>query len=334
MKGIRWIAFIAALGAPVPCLANDTAAELSIGGLQFTKTSTVAMDSEDLLISLKRIKVRYQFSNMSGAPVKLTVAFPLPNIDLSGGDVFSFPSNDPLNFVNFETRIDGAGVKFAIDQRAFVGDKEVSDVLRQAQLPFLPVGNRQMQVQDLPEATRTKMADQGLLVPFGTNEKGRPLYEPGWVVKTSVVREQTFPAGRPVVVEHSYKPSVGRNYDTVLRKELRQSSGMKQQIDQYRRDYCITDAFLAQVDQLAGGDQTKKLKLQERRISYVLKTGANWSGPIKSFKLTVDKGDRPVLVSFCAADLKPSTPGSLTFEAGNFVPSRDLKILFVGQQFD
>lgn len=69
-----------------PALANDSAAELSIGGLQFTRSPNVEMRSEDLRISLDRVSVRYEFVNISAAPVTLTVAFPLPDIDLSEGE--------------------------------------------------------------------------------------------------------------------------------------------------------------------------------------------------------------------------------------------------------
>ena len=68
---------------PGPVRANDSAAELSIGGLQFLRSNTIAIESEDLRISLDRVQVRYQFVNTSDKPVTLTVAFPLPDIDLS-----------------------------------------------------------------------------------------------------------------------------------------------------------------------------------------------------------------------------------------------------------
>src|SRR4029078_7980608 len=58
-----------------PALANDSAAEPSIGGLQFTRSPNVEMRSEDLRISLDRVSVRYEFVNISAAPVTLTVAF-------------------------------------------------------------------------------------------------------------------------------------------------------------------------------------------------------------------------------------------------------------------
>jgi Domain of unknown function (DUF4424) len=53
---------------------------------------------------------------------------------------------------------------------------------------------------------------------------------------------------------------------------------------------------------LMWNDQANTSKLlQERRIAYVLKTGANWSGPIKSFRLVVHKG-------FCFDNVKRDFP--------------------------
>src|SRR5262249_3557723 len=155
-----------------------------------------------------------------------TVAFPLPDIDLSEGESISFPANDPLNFVDFETRVDGTPIKFSTDQRAFVGDKEVTAQLRELKVALLPLGSQQFRPQDLPAATRTRMASDGLLMPAGSDERGRPLYAAGWVVKTAVYREQIFPPGKPVVVEHSYRPSVGASTDTILRKPLRQDKAL------------------------------------------------------------------------------------------------------------
>ncbi len=324
-------AVIVAASANVsPARANDSAAELSIGGLQFTRTAAVSIDSEELRISLDRVTVRYQFKNVSAAPVDLTVAFPLPDIDLSEGENIAFPSNDPVNFVDFETKVDGSPVKFSIEQRAVVGDKDVTSSLREYKVPVLPIGAWQIRTQDLQEATRSKMADDGLLLPAGSNEKGRPLFEPGWIVKTSAVRQQTFPVGRPVAVEHSYRPSVGGSADTILRKGLRQNKAMAKEIERYRRDYCITDGFLAELDKIAGAGQENKAAVQERRISYVLKTGANWAGPIKDFRLSVDGGNGR-LVSFCHAGLNEVPGRSGEFNAKDFLPAQNLKILFVGK---
>ena len=324
----RSAAFGSVMVATSPCLANDTAAELSIGGLQFTKTADVSMDSEELFVSLRRIRVQYKFTNTTSSPVKLTVAFPLPTVDLSEGEGVTLPSNDPVNFVNFETRIDGNPAKFVVDQRAFVGKKDVSALLQELNLPLLAIGTREIRVADLPEASRAKMVSAGLISEIGTNDRGTPLYEPSWLVKTAVVREQTFPAGRTVSVDHIYSPSVGASRDTILRKALRQNRGMHDEVERYKREYCITDQFLAQLDKFSSESNKP---IQERRINYVLKTGANWSGPIKNFSLQIDKGEAGGLVSFCAGSLKPSVADPSKLSAENFVPDRDLKILYVGR---
>lgn len=321
----------ALLASTSAATCNDTAAELSIGGLQFTRAVTVAMDSEELKISLERVNVRYQFTNTSTKPVSLTVAFPLPNIDLAEGESIAFPSNDPLNFVDFETKIDGKPIELGVEQRAFVGEKDVTGLLNQLKVAPLPIGAQQFRAQDLSEAARSKMVSEGLLMPAGTNERGRPLYSAGWIVKTSVFRDQTFPAGASVAVEHTYRPSVGASYDTILRKAIRQSKGMAQELDRYRREYCVTDEFLQKLDKMAGASPANNAMIQERRISYVLKTGANWAGPIKNFRLVIDPGGNDRLVSYCAGNLNAGPTNSLEVSAANFVPDRDLKVLVVGR---
>jgi Domain of unknown function (DUF4424) len=321
----------AMLVATCAASANDSAAELSIGGLQFVRTNDIAMESEDLRISLDRVNVRYQFANTSGKPVTLTVAFPLPDIDLSEADNVALPSTDPVNFVDFETKIDGAPAPFKIDQRAMVGARDVSALLDQFKLPLLPIGSREIRVADLPEATRSKLADQGLLLPIRTDERGRQQYAVAWVTKTSAVRQQTFPPDRKVVVEHQYKPSIGTNSDTILRRALRTNKALSAEVERYRKDYCISDGFLAELDKRAGNTALNASMLQERRISYVLRTGANWAGPIQSFKLTIDPGGSDRLVSFCPGRLKPTAPNALEYTAADFKPEADLKILIIGR---
>jgi len=321
----------ALLAATCAARANDSAAELSIGGLQFVRTGDVAMESEDLRISLDRVTVRYQFANKTAKPVTLTVAFPLPDIDLSEAENIALPSADPINFVDFETRIDGVPAQFQIDQRAMVGDKDVSALLDQFKLPRLPVGNREIRVADLPEATRTRLVDQGLLMPVRTDDKGRQQYDVAWVVKTSAVRQQTFAAEGKVIVEHQYRPSVGTSPDTILRWILRYNKGLNPEVERYRKEYCVSDAFLAELDKRAGNGVPNASMIGERRINYVLKTGANWAGPIRSFKLTIDPGATDRLVSFCPGQLKPTAPNALEFTATNFKPESDLKILILGR---
>ena len=67
----------------------------------------------------------------------------------------------------------------------------------------------------------------------------------------------------------------------------------------------------------------------EQWISYILTTGANWSGPIGKFKLTVDKGREKDFVSFCGTGVKKVGPTTFEMSATDFYPQKDLHVLFL-----
>jgi hypothetical protein len=75
--------------------------------------------------------------------------------------------------------------------------------------------------------------------------------------------------------------------------------------------------------------KAKNTYVSEERIEYVLKTGANWAGPIGDFTLTVDKGKRDNLVSFCANGVEKIPPTQFRVHYKNFTPTADLAILIL-----
>jgi len=317
-------------GAPSPASANDTSAELAIGGLTFTKNADISMESEELKVGLDAITVRYVFLNRSPKPITLTVAFPLPDINLADASNAAFPVGNPLNFVGFSTRINGKPVSFSTHQQALSNNKNVTAALAEMGIPIFPVGTEQLKINDLPEEVRTRAVAQGLLVESGTNDKGNPLYDATWTLKTSIVRQQSFPPGKPVTVEHRYRTSVGMSFDTILRQGLRRNKNLESEVQRYKSKYCVDDNFLKQVDGLKAADKPGKPRLIERRISYVLTTGANWDGPIKDFHLVVDKGNADRIASFCGQDIKEISPTQLEVRAVDFTPKQDLEILILG----
>jgi hypothetical protein len=335
MKGMRFLVTLgwSTLGGLLcaPAYANDSTAELSIGGLVFTKNADISMESEELTIATDQVSVRYVFLNQSQNPVTVTVAFPLPEIDLAEAENYAIPTTDPVNFVGFQTRIDGKPVAFTMSQRAFVGEKDVSAAVKAAGLPILPIGSQQNKIMELSKEAKAKLVDQGLLIPAGTDPKGNQLYAGSWTVKTSVVRQQTFPPGKPVTVEHRYRASMGVSFDTILRKGLRENTAMSEEVKRYRTAYCIGDDLLRGVDRIAGDAEGNTAGLRERRISYVLKTGANWAGPIKDFRLVIDKGKPDRLVSFCLDNVKKISPTAFEVRMKDYTPDRDLKILLIGK---
>src|SRR5207237_10845508 len=134
---------------------------------------------------------------------------------------------------------------------------------------------------ELPQATRDKLIDEGLLVQAGQTEQGKPIYDAGWTVKTSAVRQQVFPPNRSLAVEHRYKTSLGISFDTVMRRGLRQNRGVAKEVERYRNDYCITDKFLADVDKIAGTAAANTGTMQGRRLNYRLTSAARRAGPLQ-----------------------------------------------------
>jgi hypothetical protein len=303
-----------------------------VGGRVFTKSTEVSVESEDLTITPETVTVRYVFLNQTATPVTTTVAFPLPDIDLAEGANVAIPSGDPVNFVGFATKVDGKPVNFTINQRAVLNDKDVTATLRSMGIPMMPIGAQQLKINELPQQTRDRAVAAGLLLQSGTNDKGEPLYEPTWTLKTSVVRQQTFPPGKPVSVEHRYRTSVGLSFDSILRQGIRQKKALESEVQRYKANYCILDDFLRSIDKLAGADEANKAKILERRISYVMKTGANWAGPIKNFRLVVDKGQPDRIVSFCGDGVKKISPTAFELRVSDFTPTQDLNIIIVGRK--
>jgi len=124
---------------------------------------------------------------------------------------------------------------------------------------------------------------------------------------------------------------MGVSFDTVLRKGLRDNAAMGEEVKRYRATYCVADDLLRGIDRIAGDAEGNTANLRERRISYILKTGANWSGPIKDFKLVIDKGKPDRLVSFCLDGVKKISPTAFEVRMKDFTPDRDLKILLIGK---
>src|SRR5262245_12825302 len=83
-----------------PTAVADRSIELSIGGLTFSTNPDVSLESKEISISPDAVNLRYQFINNGSNPVTLTIAFPLPDIDLSDPDANpAIPAADSVNFV-------------------------------------------------------------------------------------------------------------------------------------------------------------------------------------------------------------------------------------------
>lgn len=321
----------AALGAlllAAPAAANDSTAELRTGGLVLTKTGAVEMRSEDLFISAEEIRVRYVFRNTSGQDVTTVVAFPMPDLEINGiDDMIAIPTEDPENILGFATKVDGADVRAAVEQQAVLKGKDYTAYLKGLGLPVQPHTDEARAAMDaLPQARRDELVKLGLATPdeFDAGKGWETHWRPSWTLKTTYHWTQTFPAGKDVVVEHRYKPSVGASAGTGVGTPYPYPESRAMM-----RDYCIDQSFMAAVNREKAARKAEYPPFTEQRISYVLKTGANWKKPIGDFKLTIDKGSPDYLLTLCIDGIRKTGPTTFEVRKTNFTPTRDIAILIL-----
>jgi Domain of unknown function (DUF4424) len=325
------IALAIAAATAIPALANDSTAELSTGGLIFVHNENVEMTSEDLAISAKEVSVRYRFFNKSEKDVTVLVAFPMPDITVEGPDQnISVPADDPVNFLAFATAVNDKPVTTQVEQRVIAAGLDRTQVLRTLGIPLAPqLASTNEALDRLPADKWDELLRIGLaeIEEYDTGQGTKKHLAARWTLQTTYYWEQTFPARAETAIEHRYKPSVGGSVQTSLGSP---DAPKEPWYDEYKEKYCFDFEFLAAVERARKAANSKLGgPFSEERIDYILKTGANWSGPIKQFRLVVDKGAPDNLVSFCGGDVKKTGETQLEMLKADYTPDGNLAVLIL-----
>jgi hypothetical protein len=311
--------------------ANDSTGHLAAGGLVLGKTDAIEMQSEELFISEKEIRVRYHFFNKTGADVKTQVGFPMPDVPpRSDEDNYELPLENPANFLDFSTKVNGKPVTMQMDQQAIAGGVNHAAVLRTLHVPLANFQDTTAKaLRALPREEQTKLVSLGLAREdeYDIGQGMQKYLEPNWTLRTTYHWEQVFPAQKELVIEHRYRPAVGSTAGSFV------SAGQPEPdvLAGYKDRYCVDDDFLNAASRTSKTVAANNGYLTERRLEYVLVTGANWAGPIKDFRLVVDKGAPANLVSFCGTGVKKIGPTQFEMHATDFTPKQNLNVLILMQ---
>ena len=313
------------VAAATAALANDSTATVGAGGLVLEKTDSIAMESEDLYVSVDEIRVRYLFRNLSGAPVTTVIAFPMPSRKMSdeyGGDV-AYPSD-------FRTTVDGRPVKVTLERKAVVGRKDYRARLEALKIPIAPESiTAAIKAMDaLPAATKAELVRAGIAGEEEWDDDGKGMKKhliPLWTVEDKYWWTQTFPAGREVRIDHRYIPGAGGSVESFIAfPEYRNTPESRATIAKY----CVDQATIAAVDRRRNKGLEGPL-MPQRTVEYILTTGANWAKPIGDFRLVVDKGKPGNLVSFCGEGVRKISQTQFEMRKRNWRPTRDLEVLIL-----
>ncbi|MFV0643008.1 MAG: DUF4424 family protein [Sphingomonadaceae bacterium] len=305
--------------------ANDTESAIGLGGLVLLQNDTISMDSEELFISQDKIRVTYHFTNPSSEDVTVLVSFPLPasNAETEWLDGPTGPAD--WKSLEFSTRVDGQDAPLRYTENIMLNGQEISARLTELGWPKDVWEEDAMQaiISTFSPEERQAYIAEGLLKQVSD---ASDILVPAWSVEGFISREQVFPAGKTVLVEHSYTPlnggSVGGNLNASMRTE---EYGWKE----YRDAYCINESFLRGFDKKQAQAGESRNSYLELWIDYVLSSGANWKGPIKDFRLVVDKGSPENMTSFCMDGVKKISPTQFEVRKTNYEPGHDLQVLIV-----
>ncbi|MDB5598570.1 MAG: hypothetical protein JWN71_614 [Xanthobacteraceae bacterium] len=310
--------------------ANDSTAQLATGGLIFVQNEDIEMRSEDLFISTQQVRVRYRFYNKAAKPLTFLVAFPMPEIRIEHQDQnISVPTEDPENILGFETKADGKPVATKVEQRVFATGLDRTQYLKGLGIPLAPhLASTNQALDKLPRDKWDDLIRIGLaeIEEYGTTEKMEKHLSARWGLQTTYYWDQTFPAQAEIVVEHQYTPSVGGSVGTMLGAPGQEKEPW---FAAYKTKYCIDKDLLSSIDRAKKAAKTESTPFSEERVDYILRTGANWSGPIKEFRLVVDKGSPDSLISFCGDGVKKIGPTQFEMRKTDFSPDGNLSVLIL-----
>jgi hypothetical protein len=322
-------AALAAIVAARAAGANDSSAEKAAGGLVLRQNSDIDMVSEDLFVSTAQVRVRYVFRNRARRARRITVAFPMPDRELSYEmeSEVAYPGD-------FHTLVDGRPVRMSVERKAMVGNVDRTAELVRLRIPVAPPeGERAGVLADaiarLPRAAQQRLARLGLIDAASLGDSSNPII-PTWTVKETWHWDQVFPAGRDLRVEHRYRPGVGGTAGVPLGSlDWRNSEDGRRA----QAEYCTDRAFLAALDRMTQRAEREQANYpMESRLRYILTTGGNWRSPIGDFRMVVDKGSPNAIVSFCGQGVRRISPTQFEVRHRNWRPDRDLAVLIVSAE--
>ncbi|KPN72305.1 DUF4424 family protein [Neisseria sp. 83E34] len=310
----------ASLLTPLIVQANDSSGFIGTGGIEYLENPYIKMLSEDLYISKQQIRVAYQFKNQSKQDIHETILFPLPILERFYNSDFA---NTAALVKSFKVQVNGKNLQPDIHVRAFMHAHgqtgkpvDVTESLKKCGFSdselMAPWTEQHNNIKLHKKLSRCNNPQIHKLKAALNQQEDTGHFSP-WAAQIIYSWKQTFKASSITEVQHQYTPLVGSSIHFDARKNKENT---------FYTTYCIDDNF------------RRKMKTSGKNypahsaLSYILTTGANWAGPIGTFTLTIER-DPNELVSLCwDKSLKKVGPNHFRAVKHNFIPTRDLDIIF------
>ena len=310
----KWLILVGLLPIHL-AFANDSAGFVATGGVQYLKNPNIAMQTEDLRISQKQIRVDYQFKNLTDHPITENILFPLPLVESWHESDYA----DTADLIkSFKVWSNGKPITPQLHVRAFLPELKSANDHRREDAPMVDV---------TAELKACGWSDQELMSPwtekYDPSELARKILrcqqpklqkllkwndDVWWQAQVIYSWQQTFLPNQVTRVRHQYTPLLG---------------GAVYLFPEKAKSVCVDDNLKKALRKL--GNPTPNYS----ELGYILKTGANWAKPIEHFSLTIEKEPNQ-FVSLCwKGQLKKISATQFQAIETNFVPKQDLQIIFI-----
>ena len=165
--------------SPLYLLEDDGAASIAAGGI-------VVMKREPRIVMAKE------------------VAFPVPDYAIDYQQELPRP-----RFDDFHLWIEGTPAAFQTETRAFVRDKDYTDLLTSLQVEIATFGHAGRSLDDYPDIHKLTAPQHNQLGELALIDAKDD--QPLWYVRKKYYWQQTFPAHATVHIRHEYTPVLGAN---------------------------------------------------------------------------------------------------------------------------
>jgi len=298
---------VAVLLSSSPAAADDSLAVIGAGGIELLKSDHIAMLEQNLALSPHQVRTRFLFRNESAEDIRTLVAFVMP--DVTADDLLKRGTDDILRHLSFTVEVGGQRLEPRAEIRALLDGEDVTAKLKDYGIVLRERQNFTDIVReaDLAPDQMRGLRREGLLHALSADV-------PGWDTRIRLYWEQTFPAGKPVEIVHTYVPLLGT--DNVPPSALA--------IPSFIDRFCMTAAQKSTAREILA-KQTSAV----RYLDYILSTGANWKGPIG--RLTIDiRADHPSdVAAACLPGSVRRGPAFLEVVATDTKPQQDIRVMFV-----
>ena len=289
---------------------NDVGRVIATGGLIFVQDPAIAVDQQDVAIAIGEIKVTYVLRNTTAGERTILAAFPLPELDSAAGSEQPIRLSAPqtANFVSAAVTVDGTPVQPEFERRALALGLDVTALLAAHQVPLQPFDPAtSAYIKRMPRATRLDFLQRGIV----RQEDDRT--EPNWALRTTAFWRQAFPPRKQVSIVLSYRSiTATAPYQPSL-------------LEAVRPTHCLDAAAEAAI--------TRKLAAKGNTVaftwsSFVPGSASSLIGPIRNFRLRLEKPSFDSVVVTCRSGFRPLGPTTFEWAAQNY-QEEDLHVLFI-----